>query len=127
MEEWRNIPGYESLYQISSLGEVRTLAKCWQTGFTQKCRPEALMKQQEWLNYKVVWLRKEGIKRKFKVHRLVAMAFLPNPKNKEFVNHKDRNRRNNTLPNLEWCTPQENSNHWVADDKAKTEHSDISF
>lgn len=125
MEQWLDIPGYEGRYQVSDQGRVKSLARCYKIGKSDYCRPEVIMSQGIWIQYFVVWLHKPGIaKKKFKVHRLVAMAFLPNPQNKEFVNHIDRNRANNCLPNLEWVTPQENSDHWVADDKAK---SDIPF
>lgn len=61
--------------------------------------------------YLIVGLWKKGKNHSKKIHRLVADAFIPNPNHKEQVNHKDGNKRNNTVNNLEWCTPSENSLH----------------
>lgn len=110
-EEWRDIPGYEGRYQVSDLGRVKRLSFLNVWGYLW---PEIILKQCEWYGYKVVWLSYRNIRKKYKVHRLVAMAFLTNTNSKEFVNHIDRDRRNNTLSNLEWVTPQENTDHWMA-------------
>ena len=66
-------------------------------------------------NYLVVFLGREGNRKtkKYRVHRLVANAFIPNPENKIEVNHKDRNRFNNVLSNLEWNTTEENNEHYI--------------
>lgn len=61
--------------------------------------------------YKYVMMVKNGKYKQYKVHRLVAEAFIPNPENKPFVNHKDCNRSNNCFTNLEWCTQKENINY----------------
>lgn len=69
------------------------------------------LSQHENYGYKLVGIRQDGVSRKFRVHRLVAEAFIPNPENKPYVNHKDGDRGNNQLSNLEWCTQSENVLH----------------
>ena len=100
MEEWKNIIGYEGLYEVSDIGNVRnvrrnTLLKLTKTNY----------------GYIQVSLYKNGIKTGLKVHRLVAEAFIPNPDNLPQVNHKDEDRTNNNVTNLEWCTAKYNSNY----------------
>lgn len=66
-----------------------------------------------WRGYQHVYLSKPGLRRKkFFIHRLVACAFIPNPQDKEIVNHKDGNKKNNVQPNLEWMTGSENTQHY---------------
>lgn len=96
-ENWRPIEGYEGLYEVSDLGNVRRAAV-----LCQKTRKDG---------YRIVNLYKDGIAHEMTVHRLVAKAFLPNPENKPQVNHLDENPKNNALNNLEWATPVENSNY----------------
>lgn len=95
-EEWKDIPKYEYLYQISNLGRVKSLRK------------NKIMKLGTRNTYSVIILRKNNERKSFQVHRLVASSFIPNPFNKPIVNHKDFNRKNNKWTNLEWCTQKEN-------------------
>ena len=69
------------------------------------------LKQYEHMGYLYVWLYKNGKRKKFFIHRLVAMAFILNPNNYPFVNHKDENVKNNNANNLEWCTAKYNTNY----------------
>ena len=62
-------------------------------------------------NYQRITLMKEGVKMRYQAHRLVALAFIPNPENKPFINHIDGNKSNNKASNLEWCTAKENTKH----------------
>lgn len=98
-EEWRDIDGYEGLYQISNLGQVKSL----------KFGKERIMKQKTTCHgYKAISLSINGENKEFPIHRLVAQAFIDNPYNKPVINHKDCNKTNNNVDNLEWCTQQEN-------------------
>lgn len=100
MEMWKEIPGTEGQYQVSNTGKVRTV----KTG-------RILTPAIDHRGYERVCLFKYERNRRYKVHRLVAMAFIPNPYNKPQVNHKDGNKRNNSVDNLEWVTNDENMDH----------------
>ena len=99
MEEvWKPVPGYEGLYEVSNLGNVRSIN--WRnTGVVKNLYLKTHNK-----GYLQVELAKDGIKKSFVVHRLVATAFLPNPLAYPEVNHKDENKKNNVVENLEWCS-----------------------
>lgn len=103
VEEWKDIKGYEGLYQVSNLGRVRSI------GYGK----ERILSSSNICHYGYIKvnLYKEGKKNTFKVHRLVAQAFIPNPNNLPEVNHKDENKLNNHVSNLEWCTTQYNINY----------------
>lgn len=96
-EVWKDIPGYEGKYQVSNLGNVRSL-KYNKTSKVQNLKPALLNS-----GYLFIGLSKDNHCKQFLVHRLVAEAFVPNPDLLEQVNHKDKNRQNNTANNLEWC------------------------
>lgn len=97
-EDWKDINGYEGLYQISNLGKVKSLKN-------NKILKENLNE------YKQVKLYKNGDGKYYKVHRLVAIAFINNPYKLECVNHKDEDKYNNNVDNLEWCTKKYNCNY----------------
>lgn len=105
-EIWRDIDGYEGLYQVSNLGNVLSL----HPHRSKKEKPK-IISHDNIHGYHRVELHANGNKTKFLVHRLVADMFLPNPDNKSEVNHKDGNKDNNTVDNLEWCTHRENMKH----------------
>ncbi len=108
---WKDIPGYEGLYQVSNDGRVKSLSKFHNTvsnGYIQK---ERIMKINRRGKYQCIGLLRNGKYEYFLIHRLVATVFISNPENKPCVNHKDNNGCNNTVENLEWCTYSENSLH----------------
>lgn len=100
-EVWRDIIGYEGLYQVSNLGKVRSL-------FRYKKVLKPLLVGAGY--YQVQLSQKGNVKVKL-LHRLVAIAFLDNPNNLPCVNHKDGDKSNNTVTNLEWCTYSDNEKH----------------
>lgn len=111
---WLDVVGYEDLYEVSNHGQVRT--KKGKTTFTkhhgERVWNQRVLKQRlDRENSCRVNLWKDGKDKTFLVHRLVCEAFLENPENKGFVNHKDGNRKNNHAENLEWNTSEENNNH----------------
>lgn len=118
-EIWKDIPGYEGRYMVSSHGRVRSVGRDIPVlgGRVVRRFPDALMAQMTDFNeYKAVFLRRPGEHKRALVHRLVAIAFIPNPEAKPIVNHKDRNRTNNHVSNLEWSSESENARHWMAMD-----------
>lgn len=118
IEEWKDIPGYEGMYQVSSFGRVKSVRKfkkskhgCNIALEEKVIRPFVKSKK---ANYLRVSLIKDGKRTKYSVHRLVAMAFIPNPNNLPQVNHKDENKENNRVDNLEWCDGKYNINYGTA-------------
>ena len=107
-EIWKDVVGYEGLYQVSNLGRIRSLAKI-------NKNKEKLIKQAIQNNgYVHVCLCKNKATKIKTVHRIVALAFIPNTLNKPEINHKDGNKQNNCVDNLEWVTRKENVNHAFA-------------
>ena len=108
-EEWRPIKDYEGLYEVSNMGRVKSLKRHDTLGREKEEKILALANDR--LGYKMVSLCKDGKRTMYKVHRLVAIAFIPNPDNLPIINHKDENKSNNNVCNLEWCTYKYNSNY----------------
>ena len=97
MEYWKDIKGYEGLYQVSNLGRIR--------------KDNKIINPWVQFGYKIVGLWKNNKCQKLRVHRLVAEAFILNPNNYTQVNHKDEDKSNNSVENLEWCTQGYNNSY----------------
>jgi len=104
MENWKEIVGYDK-YHVSSLGRIKSL---------NKGRCKILSPEKTRAGYLRVSLCKQGIIKRFQVHRVIAESFIDNPENKKYVNHKNGNKADNRLSNLEWCTASENEKHSYA-------------
>ena len=98
---WTPVTDYEGLYWITKTGQVRNCRKVMKTYRINS-------------GYLCIDLTKHGLKRKFLLHRLVASVFMPNPENHPEINHKDENKDNNCVDNLEWCTRSHNKQHSMA-------------
>ena len=104
-ENWKDVPHYEGLYQTSSFGRVRSL------NYNHTCKPKILKLNLKSNGYLYVDLCKERKKKTYTVHRLVAIAFIPNPDNLPMINHKDECKTNNIPENLEWCDASYNNSY----------------
>jgi len=102
---WRDILGYKGVYQINDLAFVKSLKR------PRGKRDKIISSCVAQTGYKTVVLFKNSVRKIYLLHRLIAMAFIPNPENKPCINHKDGNKLNNSLDNLEWCTRAENNQH----------------
>lgn len=105
MLEWRPVKDYEGLYEVSNLGQVRSL-NYKGNGYIRELKTHPNNR-----GYLTLLLTKDSTSSRKLVHRLVAEAFIPNPENKLEVNHIDGNKANNSVNNLEWATRQENNVH----------------
>ena len=115
-EIWEPIKDYENLYEVSNLGNVKrkesyvnsksSLNKIFTTKVNEK-----MLKGRNCKGYLIVSLCKNGTSKNFRINRLVAQAFIPNPNNYPCVNHIDGNKQNNYAENLEWVTYSENEKH----------------
>lgn len=114
MEVWKDIEGYEGLYQVSNLGRVKRIVG-------EGCRCERIISRctNQRLGRVYVMLSKGGKRKNVTIHRLVANAFIPNPNNLPEVNHIDEDPSNNVVDNLEWCTRTYNSNYGTVRDRAR--------
>lgn len=99
-EMWKDIVGYEGLYWVSNLGNIKS----------KKCQLKPILNEK---GYCKVELSKKGKRKRYFIHRLVAIHFIENTYSKEQINHKDGCKTNNCVNNLEWCTNLENQRHAI--------------
>lgn len=118
-EIWKDIVGFEKRYMISNLGRVKSLK------YRHHNKIE-ILKQEDNFGYKRVCLfTKDGKRKHFRVHRLVATAFIPNPKKHKEINHKDENTGNNCVDNLEWCDRKYNINYGNRNEKSASKRRKV--
>lgn len=112
IEEWKDIIEYEGFYQVSTLGRIKSLNRLAKVrgGAFRKVK-SSILKLRLNKGYCIVDLNHNLIKTTHQVHRLVAIAFIPNDEKKPVINHKDFNRSFNYYLNLEWCSYKENTEH----------------
>lgn len=112
-EIWKDVVGYEGFYQVSDLGRVRSVERLVNAPNNRRCVRQSVVLRQTLSNsgYYFVGLSVNGKLKNPSVHRLIAIAFKPNPENKPDVNHIDGVKTNNLLSNLEWATKSENGIH----------------
>lgn len=115
-EIWKDIKGYEGLYQVSNWGRIKSI----------RFGKERIMKLcPDRYGYLYIVLYKNNIKKAYRVHRLVAEAFIDNTDNLPCVNHKDENKQNNNVENLEWCDAKYNLNYGTRNERI-SKNRDIS-
>ena len=111
-EIWKDVQGFDGLYQVSNIGRVKSLA-------TNRILKQSIRSD----GYLTVSLHKDGKQKSFLAHRLVASAYIGNPDNYPQINHKDENKTNNCVSNLEWCTPMYNANYGSRNEKGSAAKS----
>ena len=126
-EIWKPIKGYEGLYEVSNTGKCRSLdhyiTRVINGGLSKRLFKGKVLRNHTGGNgYVMMSLSKEGIVKHFCLHRLVAEAFIPNPNNFKCINHKDENKLNNSVDNLEWCTHKYNDNYGTRPQRLSETH-----
>lgn len=120
-EIWKDIPGFEGYYQVSNLGNIKSLDRItpaknrWGQDNPRRYKGKPLKPQCSKVGYYVVKLNMRKFSRSYFIHHLVMKSFIPNPDPLRLsnINHKDGNKINNRLENLEWCTPEQNTRHGI--------------
>lgn len=115
MEIWKDIEGYEGLYQVSSEGRVKSLGN----GKSNNSKEKILKSNKNRGGYLKVDLHKEGKKKNYLIHRLVAQAFIDNPNNLPEVNHRNEDKTDNRVENIEYCNRKYNINFGTRTEKTQ--------
>jgi hypothetical protein len=127
MEVWKEVKGFEKQYEISNLGNLRSIdreVKHYIDGFIRKYKGSVKKVRLSTDGYLKCNLKNDGKRFDFRVHRLVAEAFIPNNENKPIINHKNGIKTDNRVDNLEWCTISENVLHATKNRLIKTKLND---
>lgn len=128
MEKWVDIIGYEGLYQISNFGKIKSLSKKLKNRFGFYYGKEKILKSSiGYGGYRFQKLTSNGVEKMYSLHRLVAEHFLDKVDGKNIVNHKDLNKLNNCVDNLEWCTIRENVRHYQMNSEKYSKYVGVSF
>lgn len=126
-EEWHDISEYEGRYRVSTLGRVMSLQRMVTDAVGTHELPERIMAQYTHRSgYLFLYLKKNGGRVKCFVHRLVAQAFIPNPDNLPYVNHRHGDKKDNRDTELEWMTPGDNTRHFLRG-RARVEEREMAF
>lgn len=115
-EVWRDIAGYEGIYQVSNMGRVKSLDRITSNG--QRRKGQIILPRKNKCGYYQICLSKNNVKHSDRINRLVATAFIPNPQRLPEVNHINENLLDNTVYNLEWCDRKTNINHGTRTERA---------
>jgi len=128
-EIWKDIEGYEGMYQISNLGRVKSLSRVVirKNGVPNSVKEKYFKRKIHSTGYYLIGLTQFGKTINVKLHRLIAKAFIPNPKNLPDVNHIDGDKSNNELSNLEWTSTRENSVHGFLRRKKSSRYPGVSW
>lgn len=116
MEIWKPIAGFDGCYEVSNLGHVKSIGRLCKRklfGGFMKVKERIMKPHLNKFGYQQIYLSRGGVRKRYSVHRLVALSYIPNPNGKPNVNHIDGNPKNNKVENLEWCTQSENSLHSI--------------
>lgn len=125
MEVWRDVLGYEGLYQVSNFGAVKSIDRIVYCGNKPKqIKGKSIKPYSSKVPYLRVCLYLNGIRHQELIHRLVAQSFVPNPLNKPIINHLDNNPQNNDATNLEWVTQSENIKYSYKQGRSKSPFSE---
>lgn len=116
-EIWKDVKDFEKLYQVSNFGNIRSLNKLDTLG--RKVTGKLMKPIRRKDGYFDITLRKNNIQKHYLLHRLIAITFIENKNNYKEINHKDENKTNNNINNLEWCNRSYNINYGKANDKRR--------
>jgi hypothetical protein len=128
MEIWKDIKDYEGLYQVSNFGNIKSLERMVGCNGGFKKINEVLCKTKEYKNgYKMISLSKFSKSKTMLIHRLAAIAFIDNKGSNNVVNHKDGDRLNNRVDNLEWCSVRYNVTHSFRNKQRSSNYTGVNF